>query len=297
MNENISHNFFIWEEKNSTEPQKNYENKNASETKDTTNDIQTNVENLHWKDITNPKLREKMRKKEWYDAHKDKLRVKYKNYYEDNKEKIIIKSKAYAKDNKDKIFSYKKAYREVNKEKLKIVKKAYYKTNKNKIKAYLEANKDKIKLINKAYYEVNKDKRKAYYDSNKDKIKAYYEVNKDKINSHRNNRLKTDIQFKLKSSLRSRLNSAINNNYKAGSAVRDLGCTIPELKTYLESKFQPGMSWDNWTTDGWHIDHIKPLASFDLTDRNQLLEACNYTNLQPLWAKDNLIKSDSVSNL
>lgn len=297
MNENISHNFFIWEEKNSTEPQKNYENKNASETKDTTNDIQTNVENLHWKDITNPKLREKMRKKEWYDAHKDKLRIKYKNYYEDNKEKIIIKSKAYAKDNKDKIFSYKKAYREVNKEKLKIVKKTYYKTNKNKIKAYLEANKDKIKLINKAYYEVNKDKRKAYYDSNKDRIKAYYEVNKDKINSHRNNRLKTDIQFKLKSSLRSRLNSAINNNYKDGSAVRDLGCTVEQLKQHLESKFQPGMSWDNWTTDGWHIDHIKPLASFDLTDRKQLLEACNYTNLQPLWAKDNLIKSDSVSNL
>jgi hypothetical protein len=48
------------------------------------------------------------------------------------------------------------------------------------------------------------------------------------------------------------------------------------------------MTWDNWTTDGWHIDHIKPLASsFDLTDRKQFLEACHYTNLQPLWAKDN----------
>jgi desulfoferrodoxin (superoxide reductase-like protein) len=54
------------------------------------------------------------------------------------------------------------------------------------------------------------------------------------------------------------------------------------------------MTWDNWTTDGWHIDHIKPLASFDLTDRKQLLEACHYTNLQPLWAKDNLIKSDKI---
>ena len=264
MNENISHNFFIWEEKNSTEPQKNYENKNASETKDTTNDIQTNVENLHWKDITNPKLREKMRKKEWYDAHKDKLRVKYKNYYEDNKEKIIIKSKAYAKDNKDKIFSYKKAYREVNKEKLKIVKKTYYKTNKNKIKVY---------------------------KSN------YYQINKDKINFRSNNRRKTDLQYKLSCNLRNRLKEAVKNNQKAGSAVRDLGCSIEELKQHLESKFQTGMSWDNWTLDGWHIDHIKPLASFDLTDRKQLLEACHYTNLQPLWAKDNLSKGDSVSNL
>ena len=97
--------------------------------------------------------------------------------------------------------------------------------------------------------------------------------------------------------MRNRLRCAIKGNFKSGSAVKDLGCSIDELKTYLESKFKPGMYWDNWSYDGWHIDHIKPLASFDLTDRKQLLEACHYTNLQPLWAKDNLIKSDSVSNL
>jgi len=62
----------------------------------------------------------------------------------------------------------------------------------------------------------------------------------------------------------------------------------------LESKFQPDMNWDNWASDGWHIDHIKPLASFDLTDREQLLIACHYTNLQPLWAKDNIAKSDKI---
>ena len=73
-----------------------------------------------------------------------------------------------------------------------------------------------------------------------------------------------------------------------------MGCTISELKSYLESKFQPEMTWDNWALDGWHIDHIKPLVSFDLTDRNQLLESCHYTNLQPLWATDNLIKSDKI---
>ena len=91
-----------------------------------------------------------------------------------------------------------------------------------------------------------------------------------------------------------RLNTALNGNYKSGSAVKNLGCTIEQLKQHLESKFQPEMSWDNWTTDGWHIDHIKPLASFDLTDKNQLLEACHYTNLQPMWAKDNLSKSDKI---
>ena len=78
--------------------------------------------------------------------------------------------------------------------------------------------------------------------------------------------------------LRRRLHDALKNNQKRGSAVKDLGCSVQELKKYLESKFQEGMSWDNWNYKGWHIDHIKPLASFNLTDRNQLLQACHYTN-------------------
>jgi hypothetical protein len=77
----------------------------------------------------------------------------------------------------------------------------------------------------------------------------------------------------------------LKTNAKAGSAVSDLGCSIPELKAYLEKMFQPGMTWENW--GAWHIDHIIPLASFDLTDREQFLKACHYTNLQPLWAPDN----------
>ena len=72
--------------------------------------------------------------------------------------------------------------------------------------------------------------------------------------------------------------------------MSDLGCTIPELKQYLESKFQEGMTWENWGVHGWHIDHIIPLSSFDLTCREQFLKVCHYTNLQPLWAKDNLSK-------
>ena len=102
-----------------------------------------------------------------------------------------------------------------------------------------------------------------------------------------------DLAFKLKTGLRSRMSRAIKTNAKAGSAVRDLGCTIPELKAHLEAQFQPGMTWDNWSLKGWHIDHIKPLTSFDLTDREQFLQACHYTNLQPLWASENLSKGPS----
>jgi hypothetical protein len=92
--------------------------------------------------------------------------------------------------------------------------------------------------------------------------------------------------------LRKRLNFAIKNNQKSGSAVKDLGCTVQELKIYLESKFTEGMSWDNYGK--WHIDHIIPLNSFDLSDLEQLKKACHYTNLQPLWAEANLAKSDTV---
>lgn len=101
-----------------------------------------------------------------------------------------------------------------------------------------------------------------------------------------------DVLFRLKDGLRNRLKAALRKGYKTGSAVRDLGCTISELRAHLEKLFQPGMTWENWSLDGWHIDHIKPLASFDLTDRQQLLQACHYTNLRPLWAADNLVKGD-----
>lgn len=85
-----------------------------------------------------------------------------------------------------------------------------------------------------------------------------------------------------------------NKGTKAGSAVRDLGCTTEELRAYLEAQFRLGMSWDNYGKGGWEIDHITPLASFDLTDREQFLKACHYTNLQPLWHHENRAKGDKL---
>lgn len=104
-----------------------------------------------------------------------------------------------------------------------------------------------------------------------------------------------DIGFKLSSILRARLLAAIKNNQKSGSAVRDLGCSIPELKKHLESQFQPGMSWENWSKDGWHIDHVVPLSNFDLTNPEEIKKACHYSNLQPLWAFDNLSKGSTIN--
>ena len=97
-------------------------------------------------------------------------------------------------------------------------------------------------------------------------------------------------QFKLAKRLRVRLYLALKGGYKAGSAVRDLGCTIPELRRHLETQFKPGMTWGTWGPRGWHVDHIKPLAAFDLTDHEQFLRAVNFSNLQPLWASENIRK-------
>ena len=130
------------------------------------------------------------------------------------------------------------------------------------------------------------------YASEEDKIR--WNINrkpkdKQKRNIYEKNRREIDLNYKISGNLRSRLGSAIRNNRKSGSAVKDLGMSIDNFKIYLEERFEIGMTWENYGS-GWHIDHIEPLRSFDLTIREQLLEAVNYKNLRPLWAIDNLKK-------
>ena len=114
----------------------------------------------------------------------------------------------------------------------------------------------------------------------------YYLKNKE----YKQNRLNNDIEFRLKKNLRARISNVLKKQHKVGSSVRDLGCSSLEFKDYLELLWQPGMSWDNYGLKGWHIDHIKPLCKFDLTDRDQFKSAIHYTNLQPMWAHENWSK-------
>lgn len=124
----------------------------------------------------------------------------------------------------------------------------------------------------------------------------FYEKNPSYRNSYQRSRLEKDLNFKLGKVLHSRLNSALKNNQKVGSAIHDLGCSISELRTHLESKWQPGMTWENWSLHGWHIDHIIPLLFFDLSDLEQVKKACHYTNLKPMWAKDNRVKKNKCES-
>jgi len=169
--------------------------------------------------------------------------------------------------------------------------------DKNSIK-----NKEKIKLTKQKYYQQNKEKilkqRKKYRIDNKELIahkrKKYYNKNKNKIIKQRINyeriKLKNNIKLKLIKNIRNRLHQALKNKQKAGSAIRDLGCSIEKFTLWIEMQWWEGMSWENYGK--WHLDHIKALSNFNLENRDELLIACNFKNIQPMWAEDNLRKGN-----
>ena len=139
-----------------------------------------------------------------------------------------------------------------------------------------------------------KQQRKTYYQSHLEQERIsklhYNSTHKVEWAMKQKQRRQIDVEFRLSTYLRNRLYKATKRNSKSGSAIKDLGCTMEFFRKYLEARFQSGMTWDNYGK--WHIDHIKPLSRFDLTDRNQFLQATHYTNLQPLWATDNKKKGN-----
>jgi len=168
---------------------------------------------------------------------------------------------------------------------------------------YRKKNRDKINARFRKWYKNNskhQKKVKEYREKNKEKILKYFEEYrkkpgyKEKFNlymkNYMNNKLKTDPDFKLKMQLRHRIYLAlkVKGISKSKRTMKLLGCTVEELWKHLESKFQPGMTKENYGK--WHVDHIRPCASFDLTDPKQQSICFHYTNLQPLWAKDNIRK-------
>ena len=171
----------------------------------------------------------------------------------------------------------------IDKTKLAIRKRRYYLKHRDAVlKYHVEYNKKNTKKI-KAWREKTKEHHREYG-------KTYQKNNRVRLQEYKNNRARTNPFFKLQKVLRARMLSAVKRGTKNGSAIKDLGCTIVELKLHLEKQFKDGMTWENHGLHGWHIDHIVPLAFFDLHDKEQFARAVHYTNLQPLWAKDNWTK-------
>lgn len=120
--------------------------------------------------------------------------------------------------------------------------------------------------------------------------------NRKKYRDYTRNRKNKDPDFKLRKSLSSRMRRALSQQYshKAKQTMELIGCTVADLKKYLEIRFEPGMSWNNYGSRGWTIDHIIPCASFDLTQPEEQKKCFHYTNLQPMWWLDNSKKNSVI---
>lgn len=222
-------------------------------------------------------------------------------------------SRRHEKANPWKMKERKRRYREANPEKVRERERRYREANPEKRKEqgrerarrYREAHPDRGKESTRRYKEANPGKvreqahrwRKANLEKDAEQSRRWAKANPEKVKEksrrYERAKLKIDIQFKLRLSLRDRLRKAIKGSYKSGSAVRDLGCSIAELKIHLERQFDVNMNWDNYGK-WWTVDHIKPLASFDLTDREQFLRAVHWTNLQPLEKLENIRKGKRI---
>ena len=184
----------------------------------------------------------------------------------------------------------------------------YYTNNKEKEskrkKIYYINNKEKIDKRNKFWFINNKEeirkKSKIYYEKNKvnclSRAKIYRKNNREAFNKtariYEAMRLKTDPMFKLKKLLRDRTSKAFKHKgYKKTSKTQEmLGVDWEVCKAHIERQFKKGMNWSNYGE--WHIDHIIPLSS--AKNEKDLRKLCHYRNLQPLWAVDNLSKSDKI---
>tara|TARA_R110000765_G_scaffold139925_2_gene240237 strand:+ start:87 stop:722 length:636 start_codon:yes stop_codon:yes gene_type:complete len=172
-----------------------------------------------------------------------------------------------------------KTCRENNSVKYKATKKAYYDKNIIKIRAGKVINSKKFKGQKSAYDKI-------YREQNKERIAEYK-----KAWEHTK---KDDPIFKIKRNLRRRVHHALNSIKKADNTFALIGCTPNEFKLHIEAQFVDGMSWGNYGRDTWHVDHIIPCYSYDLTQEDQQRECFHYTNQRPLWSVDNLSRPRDI---
>lgn len=214
-------------------------------------------------------------------------------------------AKRYVKENKETIIEKRKFFYQKNKNKILSLMKDYYSLNDDKIKKrtydYKQNNPEKVKETTKKYYEKNKDeinkKSKKYQEDNKEtqkqKKSQYKKQNRAKYNKLFSEKYNNDFMFKLITLVRCRVRNFLKrkNINKSKKTFEIVGCSPEQLKEHIEKQFTDGMCWEK-IGKYIHIDHIIPLASAKTEE--EVLKLCHYTNLQPLWAEDNLKKRDKI---
>mgnify|MGYP003648108204 FL=1 len=181
---------------------------------------------------------------------------------------------------------YKKQYYLNNKEKIIKTRMQFYFNGggKEQQRKYYFDNIEKIKERKRQHY---------LYRGGKERRKQYDIKNREERNKRVMKKYHSNPNIKLSMNIRRRINSALKGKNKSKQTLELLGCSVKKIWEHLESKFKPGMTKENHGK--WHIDHIRPCASFDLTDQNQQAICFHYTNLQPLWAVDNIKKRDKLN--
>jgi hypothetical protein len=159
-----------------------------------------------------------------------------------------------------------------------------------------------LKQKNDSWYQNAKHQRTDYYKTYREQNKEYfnkysythYHTKKELYREWSRNKYLTDNVYRTKKLVTIRIHEALHTYQvlKKDRTIEYLGCTISEYCDYLESKFDSNMTWENQGTY-WHIDHIRPIASFDLTDEEQLYQCFHYTNTQPMEKTENRLKSDT----
>jgi hypothetical protein len=137
----------------------------------------------------------------------------------------------------------------------------------------------------------------------RDRAKIRYRTHPPEPEAHRTymrtyhrTRRSCDIAFRLLCAMRHRIWLALKGGAKSQTTMLLVGCDMPSLKAHLESFFQSGMSWGNYGNrrGNWSVDHIRPCASFNLLEPEQQRQCFHYTNLQPMWHIDNILKRDHI---
>jgi hypothetical protein len=158
--------------------------------------------------------------------------------------------------------------------------------------------KDYAKQWYKKHKKITKERAKEWSCKNRERRKEIsrksanraYKLNPKKFIKRHALQLKGKVDFRIAHNMRSRIRYALKGVKKGLRMAEFLGCSMENFKKYIQSLFVDGMSWDNYGLAGWHIDHIKPCAKFDLTKPEEQKICFHYTNLQPLWAFDNQSK-------
>lgn len=164
--------------------------------------------------------------------------------------------------------------------------------NREKMQRWRLANREKARASGRKAAAKRRAEKYAYHVAKK---REWFEANKDTINALRRERRRTDPLLALKNRLRTRTAVAFQRRgYSKTSNTRlIIGCDWAALKAHIEAQFVGGMTWENRHL--WHVDHVIPLAS--ARSEQELLKLCHFTNLQPLWAEDNIRKHDNVISL